>query len=198
MGSTPTSASSSSKTKATKAKSTVSKAAAANNDAGPKKSAQQAILEVLAQAYSLGRDAVDRDQLTMGTGLKLKTIQNNLPKLKQQGLIEVQDKMFRLTAKGLAHVGDLAQRPSSNAEHQANMIRTLGKPKQVKMFELLANGGTRDKDEVARILGYDHAKVKAFQNLIGEMRNQKKMVEYPDKKTVRLTDACFIAGRGDE
>lgn len=178
----------------TKAKATVSK----SNEGGDKKSAQQVMLERLAQAYSLGEDSMERDRfVSTCTGLKPKTIQNNLPKLKNQGLIEMNNKTISLTTKGLEQVGDLAHRPTSNAEHQANMLRTLKNGKQVRMFEMLANGETREKLHVAQQLGYDNAKVKAFQNLIGAMRSQG-LVEYPEKTTVRLTDGCFLKARGEE
>ena len=129
--------------------------------------------------------------------LALKTVNNNLAKLKQKGLIEFDTKTVSLTAKGLEAAGPLAERPTSNTAHHKMILQTLSGKKLIQMFELLADGQTRSKDEVAKTLGYADAGQKAFCNVCGALRG-KKLAEYPEKHSVRLSDACFVAGRGAE
>ena len=145
----------------------------------------------------MGNESLERDRLTMGTGLATKTVNNNLPKLREKGLIEFDSKTISLTTKGIANVGDLAKRPTSNEEHHENLIASLQGNKQVQMFRLLVGGQTQDKDDVAKELGYESAKVKAFTNLAGSMKG-RGIVEYPTNTTIRLTDTCFVVGRDND
>ena len=172
----------------TKAKKTVSK----SDSTGNKKTAQETMLELVAKAYALGKDKLHRDRLTMDTDLAAKTISNNLPKLKEKGWIDFDTKTIWLTTQGLQHMGDLAKRPSSNAERIDMMTKSFT-PKQKEMFRLLTtkNGKTCLKDDIAKELGYEHGKVKAFVNLIGSMRG-KGVVEYPEPTTIRLTDEYLV------
>ena len=166
-----------------------------NNDGASKKSAQQLILELTAESYSLGEDSLPRDRLTQGTGLAAKTVVNNLTKLKKQGLIEYPDaQSLRLTTpKGVQAAGSLAQAPATNAERHERLKKNL-KGKQIALFDLLADGGARDRDDVARALGYENKRTKAFENVKGKLSGQG-LLSYPDNQTMQLADLCFPFGR---
>lgn len=168
--------------------------ATTSNNKNTKKSAQQIILELVAESYSLGNDSLPRAKLTMGTGLATKTVANNLAKMKTKGLIECPDsKLVRLTPEGIEEAGPLiAAAPKTNAEYQERLKATL-KGKQVQLFDLLADGKTHSRVDVAKCLGYDGI-TKGFVNLLGSLRG-KKMLDYPDKESVQLADLCFHFGR---
>jgi predicted transcriptional regulator len=167
---------------------------AKSRDATSKKSAQEIILELAAESYSLGNETLPRSRLTMGTGLATKTVINNLAKLKQKGLIEYPDpKTIKLTQEGVNAVGTLANLPKTNADRHECIKKNL-KGKHINLFDLLLDGNIHDKNAIANALGYDSQKTKGFVNLIGAMRSQG-LVEYPDKQTVKLSDICFPFGR---
>ena len=174
----PTKANASSKTK--------------SSDATSKKTAQQIILELVAEAHSLG-ESLPRIRLTQGTGIATKTATNNLAKLKQKGWIDYDAETVRLTLEGIKAAGPLANPPTTNGDRHERLKKSL-KGKQVKLFDLLADGSVHDRDTVAQALDFDGMKQKGFVNLVGALRGQG-IVEYPDNKTVQLTDMCFPFGR---
>ena len=62
----------------------------------------------------------------------------------------------------------------------------------LQIFELLKNGETLSKDYLAEELG-DTTQQKSFVNLLGKMKGAKVgMVEYPDKNSVKMTDAWLV------
>jgi Mn-dependent DtxR family transcriptional regulator len=162
--------------------------------AGDKKSTADRIIELVAKSYALGRPSLSRDRLAMATDLKAKTITNTLPKLQSKGLLTYTSTDITLTEAGIEAAGDAARRPSSNAEHQARIKEGL-KKREIEIFDLLADGKTWNKDTLAKNLGYDNAKQKTFVNCIGGLSG-KKIVEYPNKGEVHLTDTCFLLARG--
>lgn len=165
-----------------------------SGDAATKKGAQQVILELAAESYSLGEESLPRARLTQGTGLAAKTVTNNLAKLKQKGLIECPDaQTLRLTPEGVRAAGSLANAPATNAERQERLKEKLT-GKQLALFDLLADGGARDRDDVARALGYENKKTKAFVNLKGKLSSQG-LLSYPDSRSMQLADLCFPLGR---
>ena len=148
------------------------------------------ILHLVAQAYAMGNDSLPRVRLTMGTGIKPKTVTNTLPKLKAQGLVTYTAKEVSLTPAGIKEAGDSARRPTSNAEYHERLKEDLNK-RQREIFDKLATGEIWDKDKLAVELGYDSAKHKTFVNHIGSLSG-KNIIEYPEKGLVRMSDACFV------
>lgn len=173
-----------------KAKATVSK----SKSDGNKKSAQDTIFELVAESHGLRNDSLARDQLSKGTGIAAKTVANNLIKLKQKGLVEYDATTVHLTSKGIEKAGPLASGPTSNEEIHERLKKGL-KGKQVKLFDLLADGGIHDRNVFAVELDFEDAKKKGFKNLCSALSG-KGLVEYPDKQTMTLTDTCFPLGRG--
>ena len=126
--------------------------------------------------------ALPRVRLTMGTGIKPKTVTNTLPKLKAQGLVTYTAKEVSLTPAGIKEAGDSARRPTSNAEYHERLKEDLNK-RQREIFDKLATGEIWDKDKLAVELGYDSAKHKTFVNHIGSLSG-KKIIEYPMQAVV--------------
>lgn len=174
----------------------VKKKSGGGNGGKNKKSAKEIILEIAATELNAGRDVIDRSLLTKGTGLATKTATNNLGKFKNEGLIEYPDpKTFKLTPAGIEACGSLIKVPKTNAERHEHIKEKL-KKKEVELFELVMDGEVYKKEDLAKKLGYEDKKTKAFVNLIGGMRGGG-ILDYPDKDTLQLSDTCFPFGRGN-
>jgi len=159
-----------------------------------KKSAQDIILELLAESAGIGEESLPRERLTKGTGLAAKTVNNNITKLKQKGWVDYDAKTIHLTENGMESSGAMANVPKTNAEiHERTKSKLKGK--EILLFEMLADGNVRDRNEVAQALGYENMKTKAFLNVVGKLSGQG-IAEYPDKQSVQLSDKCFRFGRG--
>lgn len=158
-----------------------------------KQSAQDQVLEILAESLSLGQEVVERSKLPKMTGLSPKTIANALTKLKKEELIEMDSKTIRLVEKGKEKVKALIIIPKTNLDRHS-MLKQKLKGKELVVFDMMAQGFEMDKTSLAKALGYDDKSTKAFQNLMSSMKG-KGILEYPTKETVRLTDFCFPRGR---
>ena len=59
------------------------------------------------------------------------------------------------------------------------------------LFQILADGNTRSKDQVAKQFGYDGPKQKGFVNLFVDVRSMN-IVKHAGKLSVHLAAKCFI------
>ena len=154
--------------------------------------AQATILDLLAVSYSRGEDSMPKDRLIVQSKLAAKTVNNNIPKLRKEGLIEEcpDSKSLRLTEEGIEFMGDKAKRMTQ--EEKVESIKEGLKGNQLKLFEYLRDGKVHLKEDAALALGFEQgAKQKTFVNLIGKMRSLK-ILDYPDKKSLKLCDAYII------
>jgi Mn-dependent DtxR family transcriptional regulator len=151
------------------------------------------ILNVLAEELSMNKDVVPRSKMMSVTGLAAKTLANAYTKLKQQEFIEMDAQSIRLTTAGKTLVADWVIQPKTNQDRHDD-IKSKLKGKQITLFDLLQDGHTQSKNDVAVALHYEGKSTKAFQNLVAAMKS-KGVVEYPTQDTVRLTDVCFPCGR---
>ena len=177
-----------SKDTAVKAKKTTSKKAAAGGG-GKKdgKSAEEKILEALAAHHARKRgEALERETLLKRIGISPKTLSNNLPKLKEKGLVAYAAKTIQLTEAGVEHCGPMADSGSTNEEVQ-NRLKSDLKPKELAMVEILMDGEAHAKNDVAKSLGlFEGTKpTKGFVNLAGGMRG-RGLIDYPTKGFVQL------------
>jgi Mn-dependent DtxR family transcriptional regulator len=149
-------------------------------------------VDVLGQNYARRVKTLTIDQIATLTCKARKTILNALPKLKAEGLVEYASGIVKLTKKGKESLGELTNLGGTNEELQANLKKDLGK-NEVRLFELLEDGETHDKDEIAKKLGYPDLKYKAFANLIGKMKNTRNLIVYPTPAKVALNkEVCFL------
>jgi hypothetical protein len=164
---------------------------------GPKKGSAEVILEMMAaETYSIsfGKAPLEHSRLIVVTGLKPKTVMNNLAKLKQNGWNMFDSKTLELTIEGVKRVGSLATMPKTKEELHARFKQNL-KGKSIKFFELLEDGCAQRCDHIAAKLGYDSAKQKSFVNLKGSLKG-KGIIEYSsDKQSIQLSNVCFPLGR---
>ena len=157
--------------------------------------AKELILKFAADAYCKGSAGVvpgqqttmlAKDKLIQLTGLAKKTVLNNLAKLKKEGLVEYPEPQFlALTAVGVAHMGDECKILTPH-ERASQFLQDL-KGKSLALYELLKDGESRFKEDVAKDLNYEGGRrQKGFQNLIGKWKTAG-MVEYPSKDKVKMT-----------
>ena len=158
-----------------------------------KPGASELILQALAEALTFGMDEFARSKLEGHTGLKSKTLANAFTKLKQQGLITMTTTSISLTDAGKKKMGTTNNKAKTNDDRHED-IKSKLKGKQIVLFDLLKDGRTMSKDDLAQALDYENKSTKAFQNLVAAMKS-KGICEYPAKDTVRLQDFCFPRGR---
>jgi len=87
----------------------------------------------------------------------------------------------------LANFSGLDALPQTNGEHHQSIKAKLN-PKQVDLFEALADGHFHDKEEIRESLG--HKKNSTWRNLCASLVNDK-IAEYPTKDSIQLTKYMF-------
>jgi len=149
-------------------------------------SAREQILKIVADSYCRGKNLVKIDKLVTTTKLAKKTIMNAVGKLKKEKILNVPEAgSVGLTEEGVEYMGEDCKILSPE-EKRAKMMENLS-GKSLKLYELLQDGETRSKEDVAKELGFEGKKQKGFVNLIGKNKTGG-MVEYPDKDHIKMTD----------
>ena len=126
-----------------------------------------------------------------------KGFKNPLSSLKTEGIVDYPDKKsVCLTPFGLTTPeAKTVIPPKDNGEVQAR-LKALLRPKQVEIFNFLADGKAHLREDVAAAVGYTNAASKGYKNSVGKMTSLG-IVRYPKdnanpkRKWVQLTDMCF-------
>jgi hypothetical protein len=155
-------------------------------------------MELLGMNYARGVTTVHKDVFASQLKIVPKTVANILTKLKNANKIVMSRGNISLTEEGVQGLGELAKQPGTDEEIHKRLKADL-KKRQVELFDLIADGREYSKEDIARKLGYDQgAKTKAFMNLIGDMKNARKILIYPTKDTIQLkADVCFLPPKKD-
>jgi hypothetical protein len=114
--------------------------------------------------------------------------------LKKEGLIEAKaDNSFCLTDKGVERIGgvDAVMPPESNDAAQELLKGTLKVSKSREMFDLLTDGGSYTRADIADRVGMD-VNDKTFRTYVSYL---SKLVEKVDGAKVRLKENAFPCGR---
>ena len=119
-----------------------------------------------------------------------------LGNLKKESYLELSNTdTMRLTDKALDFVAPhLDAAPVSNEETQDRIKEIVTQPKARKLIDLLSNGQTLSKTQVANELRYPNANTPGFIKFIG-LQKKNGFVEVIDKDSVRLSDLAFPFGR---
>ena len=149
--------------------------------------AKEKILKIVADSYCKEEEKCPRDRIAKLAKLSMKTVQNNATILKNDGLLCYPCKdSVALTELGVKRMGDQCKIMTPE-EKRAKLVEGL-KGKPLRLYELLNDGSTWSKDELALKLGFEQGKKqKGFQNLVGKWKGEG-MIEYPSKDDVKLTD----------
>jgi predicted methyltransferase len=176
-------------------------AAGSGGDGKPTKinnSHQKVLNRAAAMTIEDGEPEISREDLASATGLVIRSLANVLKPLKDAGLVVLTPKTVTVTPKGM----DLADTknvessaPKSNEEHQERMKNRTGRKlnkKECELVDQLADGLTRNKEVVAKAMGYTN--IRSFSNLL---TNPKKHgVIEAEGKGIRLTDKMFLPKLG--
>lgn len=185
----------------TKAKSKVAKKASptkAKVSARSGGGGEEAIITALKTLLDIGNDKPQRKQVMLFSGYKnLKSFGNVVTKLIKAGLVEYPDsKTICLTEAGIAKAGSTTRQTSNESVHDT--IRSLLNGTQTKIFNLLADGSSRNKQEMAAELGLQ---IKSFGNCVSAMSSLGFLKYVEDdsgkKNSIRLADIAFPLGRAN-
>jgi DNA-binding transcriptional regulator YhcF (GntR family) len=169
---------------------------------GGKMPAHEALLSATMQACAMmGTDTPDRKKVALLAGMVNKnTVAGAFSKLAQSGLIEYPDKeTVRLTDAGKQKAGSnhhpLA---TTNKDIQETLRSMLKGGKPVEVFDLLTDGQSYDRDELAALVGIPNPK---SSTLAGSLSNLRTLGLLDDvtadggAKLVRLSKMAFPFGR---
>eukprot|EP00536_Pseudo-nitzschia_multiseries_P002980 jgi/Psemu1/184824/e_gw1.42.44.1 len=151
---------------------------------------QQKILNIIAvMMLQMGHTEVSRSLLAMQAKIALKSVNNILTKLKQQGLVTMKSGSVSITLEGIEQAESEGVMSATNREHQQSTMDAFKlKPKQRQLFEELSDGGVKTKKDVAEAIGTTN--MKSFNNLLGPLK-KLGILQY-DRDTLSLTDHMFI------
>ena len=155
--------------------------------------ANDTVLNCLA-ALKSKYDMNEVDKTTLGTMTKIQgasTIRKALSKLKKDGCIDVDAKMVSITDKGMGQADtstfDNFKVATNNDEKHEQVKEELNK-NQIAVFDALKDGRVHDKEEIRVRL--DFPKNSTWRKLLASLIN-KQILEYPDPKSIQLTQAMF-------
>ena len=159
------------------------------------KGAMKQILDMTATvAMTEGKDEVDKKQvIDMAGKLGKSTILNAFTSLKRMNLLIVTPKTLTITPLG-KELADTENVPimTTNEEYFAHVKDNYElKPKEIELFDLLADGKVHTKGEVSGALGMKLNST--FANLLTGMK-KKKIIKY-NSKTIEMEEAMFKFGK---
>lgn len=119
-----------------------------------------------------------------------------LSNLKREGYLDLSCKStMRLTDKGMDFVSaEFADAPVDAAEFLDRIRDFVTTPKYRQAFDLLADGSTLTRAQLAQKLGYPNANTPGFKKMLSSLKRDA-FVEYVGKDSVRLSDDAFPFGR---
>ena len=125
------------------------------------------------------------------------SLNNLLPNLERKGVISrPSSSTVAITPAGLQRPEIKGVKaPTNNIEHHKNIKSNLN-PKQIEIFDVLADGKVHIRREVASQLGHPSHKGH-FQNLLSGMKTLG-VVSYPSSKEMELSEMCFVLPSGSE
>ena len=158
------------------------------------------IIGSMAELRALGKPNPPRIEVALFAGYSnaaSKGFSNPLSSLKTEGIVDYPDKKsVSLTTIGLnSPEAKAVVPPKDNGEVQAR-LKALLRPKQVEIFDFLADGKAHLREDVAAAVGYSNPASKGYVNSVGKM-SSLGIVCYPNdnanpkRKWVQLTDMCF-------
>jgi len=166
-------------------------------------SVEQKVIAVMAELRVLNIKEPQRIQVALHSGysnVRSASFSKAMKTLKLEGFIVFPNKdTVKLTDEGVKASGGFAQPPTGNEEVHER-IKKLLDPKACKLFEVLADGGTHVKKDVASVLNYTNERSAGFANSLTKMIGLG-ILEYvkdatnPKTKSIRLTDVAFPFGR---
>lgn len=162
-------------------------------------SPKEKILIQTARLAGVYQGSAPRNFVALLAGYKSKDqagFKKQLGNLKKESYLDLSNTdTMRLTDKALDLVAPhLEAAPVSNEEIQDRMTEIVTQPKARKLINLLSNGQTLSKTQVAKELGYPNANTPGFKKFLG-LQKKNGFVEVVGKDSVRLSDLAFPFGR---
>ena len=165
-----------------------------------KGSVQERILGALCKLNAIGINEAPRIQLALWSGylnVNSAGFAKALSQTKKEGLIQYPSgKTVSLTDTGRqTEAAKSAVPPKDNAAVHAQ-IKSLLKPIQIRMFDLLANGAVQTREELAAGMGYTNLNSAGYAKSLSGM-SSLGLIDYPKdasdkkKKLVQLSSICF-------
>ena len=158
------------------------------------------IIGSMAELRALGKPNPPRIEVALFSGYtnaQSKGFKNPLSRLKTEGIVDYPDKKsVCLTPIGLdSPEAKVVVPPKDNGEVQAR-LKALLCPKQVQIFDVLADGKAHLREDVSTAVGYSNPGSKGYKNSVGKMSSLGIVCYPPDnanpkRKWVQLTDMCF-------
>ena len=158
------------------------------------------IIGSMAELRALGKPNPPRIEVALFSGYsnaQSKGFKNPLSSLKTEGIVDYPDKKsVSLTPIGLnSPEAKAVVPPKDNGEVQARLKAFLC-PKQVQIFDVLADGKAHLREDVSTAVGYSNPASKGYANSVGKMSSLGIVCYPPDnanpkRKWVQLTDMCF-------
>lgn len=139
------------------------------------------------------KDSVERKRLSALTGIGgQSTIGKGLTYLKNREWLDVHPKEVSITEEGMQHAKtddiDMGDLPTTNDGHRENMKKMHKlKPKACELLDLIADGKTYDKKEIAELMGM---KMNSTFGKVLTALKQANLAEV-ETKTIRLADDMF-------
>ena len=196
---TPTSAKHPLPTK-TRRKSSTSSRAKGSTGGRTKGSVKERILGALGQLHAIGISEAPRIQLALWSGysnVNSAGFAKALSQTKKDGLIQYPSgKTVSLTETGRQTEAAKSTIPPKDNAAVHTQIKSLLKPIQVRMFDLLANGAAQTREELAAGMGYTNLNSSGYAKSLSGM-SSIGLIHYPKditdkkKKLVQLSSICF-------
>ena len=159
------------------------------------------LIAALAEIHSVGEETPTKQDVGHRAGVDpaSSTMRNACSSLRKEGLIETPGKsLIKLTQKGhdMARTMNI-ELPSSNSEFHSRFKATIqnhkGGKKSLEIFDFLASGPPRTKQEIAKAIGTDSSK-STFRNAMAPLNKLGYLEELPGR-VFRLSDKCYPLGR---
>ena len=165
-----------------------------------KGSVKERILGALGKLHHIGIDEAPRIQLALWSGylnVNSAGFAKALSQTKKEGLIQYPSgKTVSLTDTGRQTEAAKSTVPPKDNAAVHVQIKSLLKPIQIRMFDLLANGAVQTREELAAGMGYTNLNSAGYAKSLSGM-SSLGLIRYPkdatdrSKKLVQLSSICF-------
>ena len=165
-----------------------------------KGSVKERLLGALGKLHAIGIKEAPRIQLALWSGyinVNSAGFAKALSKTKKEGLIQYPTgKTVSLTDTGRQTEAAKSTVPPKDNAAVHVQIKSLLKPNQIRMFDLLANGAVQTREELAAGMGYTNLNSAGYAKSLSGM-SSLGLIHYPKdasdkkKKLVQLSSICF-------
>jgi hypothetical protein len=174
-------------------------AAKRSGGGGKKPTSDIRILSAIARQHAVGDEFACRKQVAVIAAMPNEGSYNTtINNMKKKGLVVSSDdnKRLKVTDEGYAKLGPEARDvPKTNEDIQNHMKQLLKVPKARDMFDLMKDGSSRSRTELAASIGFEETSG-SFKTYLGSLSKYTDKVEGPNgTKMLQLKDMCFPFGR---